>query len=133
MRLSTNPLILLDAAHNQPALAALAKEIDRLSFDRCFIVFGSVKGKDVSGLLKLLPQDAYYYFCQPSVPRGLPVSELVSAARSSGLNFKDFDQPAKAYRRAVEDMTASDLLLVTGSTFVLADLLALPEIKNKLV
>ena len=133
MRLSTNPFILLDAAHNQPALSALAKEIDRLSFDKCFIVFGSVKGKDVSGLLKLLPQDAYYYFCQPSVPRGLPVSELVSAARSSGLNFKSFNHPATAYRRAVEDMTASDLLLVTGSTFVLADLLALPEIKNKLV
>ena len=132
MRISTNPLILLDAAHNQPAILALAKEINRLSFDKCFIVFGSVKGKDVSGLLKLLPQDAYYYFCQPSVPRGLPVSELVSAARSSGLKFKDFDHPAKAYRCAVEDMTASDLLLVTGSTFVLADLLALPEIKNKL-
>ena len=132
MQLSTNPIILLDAAHNQPAISALAKEINRLSFDKCFIIFGSVKGKDIRGFLNLLPQDALYYFCQPSVPRGLPVDELAKEAILTGLNFKKFEQPATAYQTAVEDVTNSDLLLVTGSTFLLADLLVLPEIKNKL-
>ena len=133
MQLSTNPIILLDAAHNQPAISALAKEINRLSFDKCFIIFGSVKGKDIRGFLNLLPQDALYYFCQPSVPRGLPVDELAKEAILTGLNFKKFEQPATAYQTAVEDVTNSDLLLVTGSTFLLADLLVLPEIKNKLL
>ena len=132
MQLSEKPLILLDAAHNQPALAALATEIERLSFDRCFIVFGSVKGKNVSKLLSLLPKNAVYYFCQPSVPRGLPLSELNTAAQSLNLNYKEFEYPAMAYFNAVEDITSSDLLLVTGSTFVLADILNIPEIKNKL-
>jgi len=130
MQLSEKPLILLDAAHNEPALSALAQEIESLSFDRCFIVFGSVKGKDVNSLLSHLPKDAEYYFCQASVPRGLPVNELVMAARSSGLKFKVFDQPATAYLRALKAMKHSDLLLVTGSTFVLADILANQEIKK---
>ena len=131
MQLSSKPLIILDAAHNKPALEALSYEVKKLTFNRLFIVFGSVKGKDVHDLLQLLPKTAQYYFCRSSVPRAMPVGDLEEVAQSLGLSYEYFDGPAEAYHKAESELSDDDLLLVTGSTFLIADLLRIPEIKNK--
>lgn len=132
MQVSSQPKIILDAAHNIPALEGLSHEISKLTFERLFIVFGSVKGKDILGLLNLLPKTAHFYFCQPSVPRAMPVDELATAGQTLDLSFNNYKSPTEAYLKAEAQLTDNDLLIVTGSTFLIADLLELPEIKNKL-
>jgi len=131
MQLSSKPMIILDAAHNKPALEALSSEVEKIAFDRLLVVFGSVKGKDVQDLLQLLPQTAQYFFCRPSVPRAMPVGHLEEVAEVLGLSYACFDRPDEAYFKAESELNDDDLLLVTGSTFLIADLLKISELKNK--
>jgi dihydrofolate synthase/folylpolyglutamate synthase len=132
MQVSNQPNIILDAAHNIPALESLSDEISKLSFKRLFIVFGSVKGKDIQGLLKLMPKTAHFHFCQASVPRAMPIDELAAAGQVLNLSFNNYKSPAQAYLKAIANISDNDLLIVTGSTFLIAELLNSPEIKNKL-
>lgn len=87
------------------------------------IVLGMVNDKDVSGVLSMLPHDATYYFCQASVARALPATEMQQKAATFGLEGRAFPTVAAAYRAALSDASPDDFIFVGGSTFVVADLL----------
>ena len=89
------------------------------------IVLGMVNDKDVSGVLSLLPKDATYYFCQASVARALPSSDMQRLAAEYDLQGHAYPTVADAYRAALHDASPDDFIFVGGSTFVVADLLAL--------
>ncbi len=87
------------------------------------MVWGMVSDKDRKEILSLLPKDAIYYFCKPSVIRGLDADELATEGHKIGLAGTAFDDVQTAYFMALKDARPQDLIYVGGSTFVVADLL----------
>ncbi|PHX77795.1 MAG: dihydrofolate synthase [Flavobacteriales bacterium] len=87
------------------------------------MVWGMVSDKDRKEILSLLPKDAIYYFCKPSVIRGLDADELATEGHEIGLAGMAFDDVQTAYFMALKDARPQDLIYVGGSTFVVADLL----------
>lgn len=87
------------------------------------MVWGMVSDKDRKEILSLLPKDAVYYFCKPSVIRGLDADELATEGHEIGLAGMAFDDVQTAYFMALKDARPQDLIYVGGSTFVVADLL----------
>lgn len=87
------------------------------------MVWGMVSDKDRKEILSLLPKDAVYYFCKPSVIRGLNADELATEGHEIGLAGMAFDDVQTAYFMALKDARPQDLIYVGGSTFVVADLL----------
>jgi dihydrofolate synthase/folylpolyglutamate synthase len=92
---------------------------------RIRMVWGMVSDKDRQKILALLPKDAIYYYCKPSVIRGLASDALAAEGKAMGLEGTFFVDVKSAYMQALEDARPQDLIYVGGSTFVVADLLTL--------
>lgn len=121
--LQESPKVICDTGHNVEGVTELVQQLQAEAFDDIHIVFGQVTGKNPLNVLKLLPQKARYYFCQPSVVRALNVDELVEYAGQVNLTGEAFPSVSKAYSAALEQAKPNDLVFVGGSTFVVADLL----------
>ncbi len=120
--LQQRPLCLADTAHNVAAWHEVVQQLASYHAPRYHFVLGVVAGKDLDGLLALLPQDGIYYFCQPLVPRALPVEDLAQQAQRHGLRGEVIASVQGAYERARQQAQPDDVVLVSGSTFVVAEL-----------
>ncbi len=121
--LQQNPLVVADTAHNKEGLTYTMQQIKRQSFNNLRIVFGMVNDKSPQGILELLPKDAQYYLCQPSIQRAMEVEELKEFFDSNAFKSKVFSSVKEALNAAVTDSQADDMVYVGGSTFVVADAL----------
>ena len=130
-RVGKKPDIICDTGHNSHGLKYIAKHLEELSakpgFGQLRIVMGMVNDKDVSDVLALMPKNALYYFTQASVQRALDASTLRDLAKQAGLSGRVFRTVAQAVNTAQSEASAEDLIFVGGSTFVVADLLTMPD------
>jgi dihydrofolate synthase/folylpolyglutamate synthase len=120
--IGTEPLTICDTGHNEAGIATILEQIKRERFEKLFVVIGMVKDKDISGVLKQLPQDATYFFCEAKIPRAMPAPDL--AKRAEGFNLKGIAIPDvnEAIAAARSSATKNDLVFVGGSTFVVAEI-----------
>lgn len=117
------PLTICETAHNADGIQAMISKLATMKYERLRIVYGCVNDKDYESILRLLPNQADFYFTQPSVERGLPVATLAESALRCGLSGKSFPNVGKALTAATDDSSSKDLILVTGSIFLVADCL----------
>ena len=85
-------------------------------------MFGTVKDKDLAPILPLIPKGSTIFWTQSSVPRSLPVEELAIQAIMHGLKGECFEDVNEAIKMAQEQAGAEDMVLVTGSTFVVSEI-----------
>lgn len=128
---SKKPDIICDTGHNSHGLKYIAKHLEELSakpgFGQLRIVMGMVNDKDITDVLALMPRNARYYFTQASVKRALDASTLRDMARQVGLTGRVYRTVAQAVDMARREAAPEDLIFVGGSTFVVADLLTMPD------
>ena len=86
-------------------------------------VWGMVNDKDPKSVFPLLPQNATYYFCKPDIPRGLEANECKNIALGYNLRGLSYDSVTEALSNAKKNALKNDLILVGGSTFVVAEVL----------
>ena len=123
--LQEHPLVIADTAHNQPGLAALLETIQSIHHARLRIIMGVVADKDRQHVLAVLPPTADFYFCQAQSPRSLPAASLQAEAAAIGLKGRVFTDVNAALAAALQDAATDDLLLVTGSNYIIAELTTL--------
>lgn len=121
-RLGEKPLMICDTGHNEAGIKEILSQIAEIKFNKLHWVLGMVKDKDVSTILHLLPKDAAYYFCQASIPRAMPADELKEKAHSAGLQGVVVQDVNKAIARARANSSPNDLIMIGGSTFVVAEI-----------
>ena len=128
---SKKPDIICDTGHNSHGLKYIARHLEELSakpgFGQLRIVMGMVNDKDITDVLALMPRNARYYFTQASVKRALDASTLRDLARQAGLTGRVYRSVAQAVDTARREAAQNDLIFVGGSTFVVADLLTMPD------
>ena len=125
------PLTICETAHNEPGIRSMLGKLQTMQFKRLHLVYGCVNDKDFRHILQLLiSQFSTFnfqfsiYFSQPSVPRKLPVADLVAAAKEMGIEGQGYDNVKEAIAAARSAADKDDLVLVTGSIFLVADALA---------
>jgi dihydrofolate synthase / folylpolyglutamate synthase len=121
--LGRQPLVVVDGAHNPPAATAVARTlVDEFQVSgRRVLVLGMLAGRDPKAFLNALSAGSFdaVVTCTPPSPRALPASELASVVRSVlDLPVEAVDEPVDAVRRAVDVSEDDDLVLVTGSLYV---------------
>lgn len=117
------PKIICDTAHNPAGLTTVFNQIKEEKYQKLYIVLGVVNDKKLDKILKLFPKEAIYFISTPDIPRGLTVDELASQLEKHNLLFKKFNSIPLAYQSAREETSSEDLILVTGSTFVVAEII----------
>lgn len=120
-QIGSHPQIICDTAHNADGINYIVKQLNGLIYNKLHIVFGMVDDKERQAILELLPQNANYYFCKPSVPRGLDAETLAAEALLIGLKGMAYGTVKKALDQAKIKADQDDLIFVGGSTFVVAD------------
>ncbi len=118
-----NPLIVCDTGHNEDGIKQVVHQLKNTPFKKLHIVFGTVGDKNPEPVLKLLPQNATYYFTKADIPRALNEKELMLKAAEFGLNGKSFEKVKNAFDAARNNAGFNDLIFVGGSTFVVAEIL----------
>jgi dihydrofolate synthase / folylpolyglutamate synthase len=121
--IGSEPTILCDSAHNEGGLKYVSEQLKALIYKRLHVVVGFVKDKDLSKVLKLLPQNAIYYFAKADIPRGLDAEILRGMAAEEGLKGKAYKSVRQALAAAKKSAEKDDLIYVGGSIFVVAEVL----------
>jgi dihydrofolate synthase/folylpolyglutamate synthase len=120
------PMIIFDSAHNEGGIRELIAQIKKIKSDHLHFVYGTVSDKDITHILSLLPTRATYYFCKPNIPRGKDVSDLQQEAAQHNLKGDTYTSVRKAFKAALSNAKKDDLILVSGSIFVVAEVISAP-------
>ncbi len=130
-KIGENPLTICETAHNAPGIDSMLGKLATMDYDNLHVVYGCVNDKDYRKILNHLNTEFSrlgkpfrWYFSQPSVPRGLPVADLLAAASEQGIEGKGYEKVKDAIAEARSTACKDDFVLVTGSIFLIADALA---------
>lgn len=121
--LEQHPLTVADVGHNADGMRVVKAQLARTPHRHLHIVLGCVGDKDLGRFLAELPPHATYYFCKANIPRGLDATELKSRAEAIGLHGAVHASVSAACEAARAAASQEDLVLVTGSVFVVAEVL----------
>ena len=121
--LEDSPMVIADVAHNEAGIRAVMNQLKSMTYDQLHIVFGMVEDKEFDQIHQQLPKDATYYFCSPKVVRAKAVDQLFSEASRFGYNGKPHDSVSDALEDAKKMASLSDIILVCGSLFVVAEVI----------
>ena len=119
--LEDSPMVIADVAHNEAGIRAVMNQLKSMTYDQLHIVFGMVEDKEFDQIHQQLPKDATYYFCSPKVVRAKAVDQLFSEASRLGYNGKPHDSVSDALEDAKKMTSPSDIILICGSLFVVAE------------
>ncbi|MEP7263141.1 MAG: folylpolyglutamate synthase/dihydrofolate synthase family protein [Bacteroidota bacterium] len=119
--LSKKPLTIADTGHNIDGIKEVVLMLKKQKYKKLHFVLGMVNDKDISSILKLLPQNAYYYFCKAAIPRGLDTDILYEKAVQHKLKGAVFSSVNNALKAAKENAGINDLIFIGGSTFTVAE------------
>jgi dihydrofolate synthase/folylpolyglutamate synthase len=124
--ISEQPLCILDGAHNPPGMATLVDSLDRLLDRRRLIAVVSVlKDKDAAEMLgDLAPRCDIMFVTENSNPRSYRADELaqVVAEMEGGPEVFIDPEPRSALRSAYNLATSNQVVLVTGSLYLISDI-----------
>ena len=120
--LQQHPTIIADVAHNKDGIQLI---IDQLNINyptaQLHFVLGFVKDKDVEDVLKLFPHNAKFYFTNAHIPRAMLKEALQEKAVTAGLMGEAYDNVDEAVNAARIAAKASDIIMICGSFFILAE------------
>jgi dihydrofolate synthase/folylpolyglutamate synthase len=122
-----DPLLILDGAHNPDAVRAMSSSLTALVGDRPLVAVMSVlDDKDAAGMLAtLLPLCTAAVFTRSSHERSLPPATLQSlSGQLGGPAAEVAPAPAEALERARDLAGPRGAVIVTGSIYLLSDLVS---------
>ena len=121
-QLSKNPLIVCDTGHNIEAFEYIISQIKTVKAVQKHLILGFVEGKNVAGLLKLIPQTYLLTFCEPQVPRAMPLTKVKQIAASMGIEANFTSDVKEAVQKVRLKAGREDLIFIGGSTFVVSEM-----------
>lgn len=131
--LSTDPVLVVDAAHNRDSALKL-----RIALDDYFpgrpvtMIFGASADKDIPGMLiELVPRISRLIVTQADHPRASDPEDLARIAHSHGLKVEIVLPVEAALDRALEKMWNEGVVLATGSLFIAGEILSAWEKRER--
>jgi dihydrofolate synthase/folylpolyglutamate synthase len=119
---SKNPLTICDTAHNQAGLTEVFAQLNSIP-EYKHVILGFVKDKDIDGVLRMLPQNAQFYFVKPYVNRGRDPHDYEDLLKKSKIIYTIFDQLDGAYLSAKQNVKNKEMIFIGGSNFVVGEFL----------
>ncbi len=120
---SRQPWIVLDGAHNRDSARSLGQALSTcFRYRRLILVLGISANKNLEGIIEeLTPLAAVTMATRAMVPRAAPAQRVADlAAKWSGQIIVEEDTQ-RALAQAISETRPDDLLLVTGSLYLVGD------------
>lgn len=118
----SEPTVVLDGAHNLDGAAACAATLrEELTLSGTVVVVaGFLNGRDPAEMLLALGavEAGFLVACAPDSPRAIPAPVVAAAAEGLGIVAEAAPSVADAVHRALAVAGPDDLVLITGSLYV---------------
>ncbi len=136
------PAVVLDAAHNAASIGALVETLtESFSAEKRWLVFATTQEKDLRGMLSqlLVFFDRIIFTRYQNNPRGVPPEQLQALAielqeggeaRGRAVATKVIATPAEAWNEVQRLANPADLICITGSFFIAAEMQELIKRRN---
>lgn len=124
--LRRSPVVVVDAAHNPDSARRLSQTIaDYFDGRHIHLIFGASEDKDIRGMLKtLIPRVDNVILTQAFHPRAADPTVMAEIARELGADAEIQMPVVDSVRAAIAAAQPDDVVLVTGSLFVVGEVLA---------
>ncbi len=118
---SEKPAIMFDSAHNLSGMEALAEGLSGVEHNRLLLVIGILEDKDHKGMSKVIaPLSDMVFTAEPVSERKLD-SKVLAQEFEKYCPVSAFTHGIDALEAAKTEWREGDLILVTGSTYLLGD------------
>ena len=119
------PGVLLDGAHNADSAEKLAESVlSYFNYNKLWLLVGMTSGKDVTGFFEaLLPLCAGICITQANNPRALAAADLAKQIEHLAANVTISPNLEDGLKQLEAKAAPSDLICVTGSLYIVGDLL----------
>lgn len=123
--LRQNPLLVVDGAHNAYSARRLREAVEGyFDFDRLIIIIGTSSDKDIAGIVEgLAPLGDEVVVTRSRHPRATDPSLIVAELAGRGVGAEVAEGVGEAVSRALTKAKSKDLILATGSLFVVAEVI----------
>lgn len=120
---STDPLVILDGAHNQAAARNLAEFLSsNLAGFNLTLVIGILDDKPFKVMLQsLLPLAARVVLTRAKIDRALDPAKLAEVARELGVKNTVVPDVAQAVKHAIDTSAPDDAICIAGSLYVVGE------------
>ena len=122
-KISDNPKIVLDVSHNADGLSKLKESVKLLKYSRLIIIFGMMFDKEISKCINELEKlNGFMIFTKPDYKRaGEPEDFVKHLSKKSKFEIKENVKESFKYAKSISNK--DDLILITGSFFMVSDFL----------
>jgi dihydrofolate synthase / folylpolyglutamate synthase len=127
LRISSDPEIVVDVAHNPAAVIALIENWLKLrDAETTSIVIGFMGNKDIAAIFDLLSKFPWkaVYLVQAAAVSSMPVQELIAYANSAGIQASSSMSPVDAVKAMYSTAGQNESILIFGSHYVVGEYLA---------
>lgn len=118
---SSDPLIILDGAHNEDGVKALIRSIENMGMQQVNVIYGASNDKELETLFSLFPKDWKYHLTEFKNDRSTLCENLEEMAKKNKLYYNLFDSPLKALNSFKTKSKDQELIIVFGSFFLLEE------------
>jgi dihydrofolate synthase/folylpolyglutamate synthase len=117
------PPVVLDCAHNRDSALKLRLTLDEYyPGKRVILVFGASEDKDIAGMfIELMPLVKELIAVKSFHPRAINPDKLVDMAQTFGHPIACIEDIPQAVEKALQMVSEDNLVLVTGSIFVVSE------------
>ncbi|MBI2501408.1 MAG: bifunctional folylpolyglutamate synthase/dihydrofolate synthase [Deltaproteobacteria bacterium] len=119
------PWILIDGAHNPEAMGTVRRYLEQsLQGRRLKVLFTAMADKDISGMLGEIGSVASeIVVTELPMKRAASSDELLRLAKENGMEGQFISPPEKAFQLMRESLKEDEVLLATGSFYLVGELL----------
>jgi dihydrofolate synthase/folylpolyglutamate synthase len=118
-----NPRIVLDGAHNPGAMRTLTENIPKVfSFKKLFLIFGMMKDKQLKETFNyLIPLADKIFLTRAEYDRSADPQDLQPFLEGKNVPYGLFPALPEAIEAAEEEAGPEDLIIITGSLFIVGE------------
>ncbi|MBM3291052.1 bifunctional folylpolyglutamate synthase/dihydrofolate synthase [Candidatus Bathyarchaeota archaeon] len=120
-----HPLVILDSAKDEAAVKTLAKNVTEIKHKKLILILSISSDKRIYEMMShLIPVTDYFILTMHSVMgRAAKPSTMIQILESSNKPYEVKQNVSEAITKALELVTKDDMILITGSVFLVGEAL----------
>lgn len=122
--LNNKPLVVIDAAHNIQGIKMLKDNLNKyFNYKNLYLILGILADKEVEEMVKVITPLAKKVFAvTPHSDRAELAEDLKEEILKYNPNCEAYNEYEKAYENAISEANEDDLILASGSLYMIGDM-----------
>lgn len=131
--MKTDPRVVIDGAHNIDGISKLTESIDMyFKYDNLILILGILADKQVREMIEtIVPKASRVIAVTPNSERAELAEDLKAEIENLGVACEAVEDYRKAYEKALRYCTEKDLLLISGSLYMIGDMRKIIRLHKK--